>query len=189
MTTRPTEIGLRQASAGWDAYADMCQYERSLGSGVGQASEAIDRFFGEYRFLSNFAPVRVELDGMVFKSVESAYQAAKCHRRADRAVYVDAGPGKAKRLGRRIEDIRPDWDQVRVATMEGLLRQKFAEEPYRGRLLATDDRVLIEGNTWGDHFWGVCDGLGENNLGRLLMAIRDDLRASGAPPDEQSGPS
>jgi predicted NAD-dependent protein-ADP-ribosyltransferase YbiA (DUF1768 family) len=34
---------------------------------------------------------------------------------------------------------------------------------------------LIEENTWGDTFWGICKGQGENHLGRLLMQIRDEL--------------
>jgi predicted NAD-dependent protein-ADP-ribosyltransferase YbiA (DUF1768 family) len=34
---------------------------------------------------------------------------------------------------------------------------------------------LIEGNWWGDTYWGVCNGVGENHLGKLLMKIRDYL--------------
>ena len=42
-------------------------------------------------------------------------------------------------------------------------------------LIQTGDSVLIEGNTWGDRVWGVCNGVGENRLGRILMKIRSEL--------------
>jgi hypothetical protein len=41
-----------------------------------------------------------------------------------------------------------------------------------GKLLATEYVELIEGNNWGDTFFGVCNGEGENWLGRLLMNLR-----------------
>ena len=42
--------------------------------------------------------------------------------------------------------------------------------------MATRDRVLIEGNDWGDTFWGMTDGEGENHLGKILMRVRAELR-------------
>ena len=41
-------------------------------------------------------------------------------------------------------------------------------------------RELIEGNTWGDTFFGMIKDsqgkwTGENNLGKILMQIRDEL--------------
>jgi hypothetical protein len=43
-------------------------------------------------------------------------------------------------------------------------------------LLATGDMELIEDNDWDDTYWGVCNGAGENNLGKLLMKIRAEAR-------------
>jgi predicted NAD-dependent protein-ADP-ribosyltransferase YbiA (DUF1768 family) len=60
--------------------------------------------------------------------------------------------------------------------MEGLVRQKFSKDPVlRQRLLDTGDQDLVEGNTWGDTFWGVCRGQGSNWLGRILMDVRAEL--------------
>jgi N-glycosidase YbiA len=141
---------------------------------------AIDTFRGEYFFLSNFCPVIwVCLDGdeRGYPSVEHAYQAAKCRRRSDRDFILEASsPGEAKRRARQVEIVR-DWDNIKLSVMEKLLRQKFAKEPFRSQLLSTGDQELIEGNTWGDTFWGVCRGQGQNHLGRLLMEIRADIRA------------
>lgn len=61
--------------------------------------------------------------------------------------------------------------------MEDLLRQKFSKTPLRRLLLATGEAELIEGNTWGDTYWGVCHGVGQNHLGCLLMKIRGELNA------------
>jgi predicted NAD-dependent protein-ADP-ribosyltransferase YbiA (DUF1768 family) len=37
---------------------------------------------------------------------------------------------------------------------------------------------LIEGNTWGDKFWGQVKGEGANYLGRLLMKVREELQTA-----------
>ena len=137
----------------------------------------IDQFRGEYRFLSNFAPVWVTLDGITYPSVEHAYQAAKTLDPRQRAIIQRATrPGDAKRLGCHVTT-RTDWDEIKLDVMEMLLDQKFRREPYRTKLLSTRPQDLVEGNTWGDQYWGVNLNTkqGSNHLGRLLMLIRDDL--------------
>ena len=47
------------------------------------------------------------------------------------------------------------------------------------KLLTTGDAKIVEGNTWGDTFWGVCGGVGENHLGKVLMRIRAELQNKG----------
>lgn len=37
--------------------------------------------------------------------------------------------------------------------------------------------LFPEGNTWDDTYWGVCKGVGTNYLGKLLMIVRNDLKA------------
>lgn len=140
-------------------------------------TEPILAFTGENRFLSNFAAVRIDFDGESYPSVEHAYQAAKTLDYSRRRRIRDAASaGEAKKLG-RIVPLRPDWDRIKLDYMEDFLRQKFAQEPFRTQLLRTGDAELIEGNYWGDTFWGVYRGEGENHLGRLLMMIRTELLA------------
>lgn len=136
----------------------------------------IESFDGPNRFLSNFTMAEVALDSVLYPSVEHAYQAAKTLDPGGRMAVRDCPtPGQAKRLGRSLKS-RPDWPQVKLAIMEDLLRQKFTRHPgLRDKLLATGDQELVEGNTWGDTFWGVCRGEGTNHLGRLLMKIRSEL--------------
>lgn len=133
----------------------------------------IDRFWGEWGFLSNFAPCEVWLDGVKYPSVEHAYQAAKTLDLEQREKFLLNGitPGMAKRMGKTLK-LRPDWDGVKMGIMRDLLMQKFSPSILRRKLLSTFQAELIEGNTWGDTFWGVCDGIGENWLGKLLMEVR-----------------
>jgi len=141
--------------------------------GANRTSVAIVRFSNEYRFLSNFYPVSILVEDHAFDSVEHAYQAHKTGRE-DWPLFNNITPGQAKRLGRRLQ-IRSDWDQVKLNIMLDLLRKKFTHA-LAHQLLATGDLQLIEGNTWGDVYWGVCAGEGENHLGKLLMQVRDALR-------------
>lgn len=143
-------------------------------------SNVIDKFQGRHGFLSNFTTARVTLDGYAYPSVENAFQAAKVADPSDRRPFLFCSAADAKKLGRRAE-LRPDWEEVKVDVMLGLLRQKFAEPTLRAQLLATGDSVLVEGNWWGDTFWGVCRGEGQNYLGKLLMKVREELRAEPAP--------
>jgi len=76
-------------------------------------------------------------------------------------------------------DCRYDWDEVRVDIMHSILISKFSDIHLMDKLVATGNAELIEKNSWGDVFWGVCKGVGENRLGKLLMGLRNveiDLR-------------
>lgn len=139
----------------------------------------INRFFGEYRFLSNFYHCPVKLDGIMYPTVEHAYQAAKCDNIEDRRRILSCiTPGEAKLLGKKLV-LRHDWDMVKISIMTNLLEQKFGKPLFKEWLLDTGDEELIEGNVWGDIFWGVCNGKGENHLGKLLMQIRTELSSNG----------
>jgi hypothetical protein len=133
----------------------------------------ITEFRYQYDFLSNFSPCVVSLAAQVYRTVEHAYQAAKCVNSEDEfRVRFAPSPGKAKRLGGKVL-LRPDWEQVKMTIMADLLWQKFGlNRELRAQLLATGDRELVEGNTWHDTFWGRCGGRGTNHLGNLIMRIR-----------------
>lgn len=137
----------------------------------------INKFSGKYKFLSNFFPVKVEFEGSIYPTVEHAYQAAKTFHVTTREEIRNAPtPGAAKLIGKRIQSLREDWEQVKQDVMIDLCIQKFNKEPYRTKLLQTGDARLIEGNTWGDVYWGMCNGIGENHLGKILMSIRMILK-------------
>lgn len=94
---------------------------------------------------------------------------------------MSAGEARAHSTGMVV---RPDWDDVKDKVMERLVYSKFKDHSdLARRLLDTGTRVLIYGNTWHDSYWGVCTcdmccmKKQHNNLGKLLMKVRNDCHA------------
>lgn len=136
----------------------------------------ISSFSGQYRFLSNFYQCSVPYAGLIYPSSEHAYVAAKTLDLALREAIRDiSAPAAVKKYG-RILPLRPNWDNLKFGIMYDIVMSKFTTEPLRSMLIATGGAELIEGNTWGDRYWGVCRGVGENRLGQLLMRVRDRLK-------------
>lgn len=140
-------------------------------------------FFGEWRWLSNFQLCETSYEGDIYPSVENAYQAAKTSDREARKPMMERTSddemteGKRARLFGRKAKIRPDWEEIKVEVMLSIVKEKFYRNPtLAGALLSTGDLYLEETNYWGDRFWGVSKGEGHNNLGKILMLIRDELR-------------
>jgi ribA/ribD-fused uncharacterized protein len=140
-------------------------------------------FTGELRFLSNFSPAVVALDGRYYVTVEHAYQAAKTLDLRERMPFQDPlmPPNVAKRAGQALT-IRRDWEGVKLLVMRQLLAAKFGGyTALRDCLAGTGDLELVETNTWHDQYWGDCECsdhryvAGENQLGRSLMALRSYL--------------
>ena len=140
----------------------------------------ITSFEGRYEFLSNFAVSPIFYEGEQYPTVEHAYQALKANKEEDRlAIQQLPTPGKAKRMGRKIE-MRPDFEKIKLEVMKKCLREKFKEGSHLAdKLLSTGDSLLVEGNDWGDKLWGMVienkTYVGENLLGLMLMEIRFDL--------------
>ena len=85
--------------------------------------------------------------------------------------------------------LRRDWESVKEKVMLDALRAKFTQNAdLKAILLGTGDAVLVE-HTARDAYWGDGgDGSGKNRLGRLLMRLRDELRAvETEPPPEEAG--
>ena len=142
-----------------------------------QSSSKITEFQGEYRFLSNFFPAEVVYEGITYPTVEHAYQSAKTLDMNERKrIAAIKTPAEAKNEGRKLK-LRDDWDNAKFTVMEDCVRYKFTHhDDLREKLLATGDKILEEGNTWGDRIWGVYQGQGENRLGKILMKIRSELQ-------------
>ena len=135
-------------------------------------------FRGEFRFLSNFYPSVLSYRDHVYTTAEHAFQSSKAIDPRDAAtIRTAATPLQAKRLGRRVK-IRPDWDDIRIDVMREIVTAKFERHAdLHVSLIQTGDAVLIEGNHWGDNFWGVPQGgRGQNQLGKILMDVRARLQ-------------
>jgi ribA/ribD-fused uncharacterized protein len=147
----------------------------------GERAKPIDSFSGKYRFLSNFYPSTLLFGDEGYanaQTVEHAYQASKTDLISEQQAVLNCpSAARAKKLGQMVT-LRKDWtDEMKILTMRNLVLDKFLyNDILTGKLLGTGDAELIEGNTWGDTFWGVCDGKGENWLGKILMDVRTELQ-------------
>lgn len=139
----------------------------------------IDMFVGTYSSLSNFYQSSFELDGQEWETVEHYYQAQKTHDPDLReGIRRASKPGQAKRIGQTVP-LRPDWEEIKIDVMAKALEAKFRANPrIRDDLISTFPYILLEGNNWGDCFWGIDikTRIGHNVLGLLLMELRARFR-------------
>lgn len=139
----------------------------------------IKEFRGEYRWLSNFAPCKILLDGVEYPSVEAAYMSAKSNDLSWKEFCSDRNntAGQIKKASRGVKLV-PNWEQIKLQVMRDCVIQKFNQEPYKTKLKNTGNVKIQEGNMWNDKFWGVClkTGFGLNHLGKIIMEIRDDKK-------------
>lgn len=136
------------------------------------------QFEGKYRFLSNFTSSPMIIDGKYYSTVENYFQSQKTlDEEESEKIRLAMSPSAAKRLGRQC-NMREDWDEIKDEVMMKGLRAKFFRIDMSDELLATNNDILEEGNTWGDYYWGVDfnTGIGENKLGKFLMQLRDEIR-------------
>jgi hypothetical protein len=157
-------IALKRKAAAWGANED---------------EETISAFIGRWEALANWFQSAVFYEGERYPSVEHAFQAAKAGADAvaAKAIREAATPKLAHELGRKLP-LPVDWERRKRPLMQALLRDKFRRDSaLHERLLRTDNRNLIAGNDWGETFWGVSGGRGANELGKALMAVRDEARA------------
>ena len=157
----------------------------------------IDSFRGEHFYLSNMYPMKYRIlseRSVGVATSEHAYQAAKFESEAaHRAVALVTAAERAK--GERLDGIasknlahelidadepmRPNWNNIKLGVMHEVVQRKFIANPdIRDLLAATGDVPLIEGNDWGDVFWGVDEttGEGQNHLGLILQTVRTQIQ-------------
>lgn len=137
--------------------------------------EAIREFIDAYAFLSNFYHSPVKYRNLIYLNAEAAFQAQKESCEKDKEQYTRMNPAQAKLVGRNC-NLREDWEEIKEQTMYEIVKAKFTQNEALTRLLlATGDAYLEEGNWWHDTTWGVCNGVGQNKLGKILMRVREEL--------------
>jgi len=136
-------------------------------------------FRDKYGFLSNMYSCKVEYNGCVYPCAETAFQVAKCANPSDEDLFLTnygyVNGFMARKIGRSVK-LRNDWEKQKPWIMLDIIRAKFSEPSLRAALLATGNERLVEENTWGDRYWGVCNGEGQNMLGRILMHVRKEFQ-------------
>ncbi len=138
--------------------------------------KTIASFRGQFFFLSNFYQAPVLYQGIKYLNSEAAFQSAKTLDLEQRKRFSHLSPVEAKKLGRKIP-LRPDWEEIKDKVMLAIVKDKFTRNhDLAVKLLATGDAILVEVNTWGDKYWGVCANKGLNKLGKTIMKVRTELR-------------
>ena len=153
---------------------------------------AIEQFRGDYFFLSNMYPLTVPIQsecGLLVPTAEHAYQSAKFLDPEIQYMIASLSSGKeTKAVAHELEAkglaLCPGWYTARIGIMLSIERQKFQlNDDIAEKLVLTDGEELVEGNPWGDRFWGVCpvgSRDGENQLGKSLTIVRHELKTSRA---------
>lgn len=148
----------------------------------------VSSFRGEHFFLSNFYTAAFTWRGESYASAEQAFQGAKVYHMVDADIndmrkYINLvkdsiKPEKARQAGRTIKIDTESWDAQKVTYMREIVHAKFMQcKGLAGQLINTGAMMLVEGNDWGDTFWGRCKNsegkiVGLNTLGVILMEER-----------------
>jgi len=145
-----------------------------------QDTKPILGFQKHYRWLSNMWPVEFEVNGIKFMSTENAYQASKYSGQRETIEKLAKMPALLTKKFVRDRVLNgwttEDFDNKKLKFMRLFLKKKFENPCLRQKLINTGDVHLEETNDWNDTYWGCCpQGVGENNLGKLLMEIRKEL--------------
>eukprot|EP01024_Parvocaulis_polyphysoides_P039664 TRINITY_DN3587_c0_g2_i4.p1 TRINITY_DN3587_c0_g2~~TRINITY_DN3587_c0_g2_i4.p1 ORF type:complete len:713 (-),score=118.63 TRINITY_DN3587_c0_g2_i4:238-2376(-) len=168
---------------------------------IGQPAREIIQFYqvwDKWGAFSNFSPhpvkieksvVSTQYDLNIYKTSEHYYQSKKfsgnqsqeSQQIAQQIISSDT-PEQAAIFGRKMfkerqDLITPDFLNLRIQIMRESLMSKFTQHKnLKKLLLSTGDCDLVESSPQ-DYFWGCgIDGQGENNLGKLLMEIREILQ-------------
>jgi ribA/ribD-fused uncharacterized protein len=135
----------------------------------------IKGFFGDYYFLSNFYKCTVKYDGLIYPSSENVYQAAKCINLDDKLLISKVDPASSKKIGQKVKLI-DNWHTLKFGIMKNIVTAKFIQNSQlKIKFMETGDKYLEETNSWKDKTWGVCNGVGENHLGKILMEVRSSF--------------
>lgn len=154
-------------------------------------SEPIDYFHKtkEWGWLSSFHPGLFYYKDRRYRTVEHAFHAQKSDDvkyqgpfSIDSPVYIGDSALAAKHRGSKksFESssfiLRKDWDDVRVQIMRECVEAFYAAHPALGeRLVKTLPAPLHHTGYKVGTFWGMQKGKGENQHGKILMALRDKL--------------
>ena len=147
-------------------------------------SEKMDEVIGfyprEFYPLDNFSSFKVEWNGYLYASLEEAFQSALFlpdYPEIANKIRKSHSAHEAQKIMFENEDKVNYSDKEKIEIMEKLLRLKVEQNPYvKKKLLETKDYLIVEDSP-KDSFWGCGETRdGENQLGKLWMKIRKELR-------------
>ncbi len=146
---------------------------------MSKKDDAILFYEGEYYMFSNFAAFSVTYRGRLWMTSEHAYQAAKFDdENIITLIHQAPSAYDSKKVAHaHLSKVRDGWETQKIGVMEDIVRAKVAQHCYiREKLLATENRHIVEDSPT-DAFWGRgVDNKGRNELGEVWMRIRQEIR-------------
>jgi len=140
-------------------------------------SKSINFVESRWQYLSPFSAHEVELDGVVYKTAEHAYQTLRMEAAAQESVRTTTSPLEAWRVAQKCKaegllNETVDRDEL----MEKIFRAKLTQhQDIRDILIESGDRELLKVYDT-DYYWGTgADGSGENRMGKLWMKLRSEI--------------
>jgi ribA/ribD-fused uncharacterized protein len=135
--------------------------------------------FLETRFhdLSPLSAHEVDIDGVIYKTAEHAYQALRVIPEARQDIMNASSPMDAWRLGQKCKEegkLVANFDKL--ALMEKIFRAKLAQHRDIADVLKVTGERELQKVYDVDYSWGTgADGTGENQMGKLWMKLRAEL--------------
>ena len=134
----------------------------------------------EFYPLDNFSSFKVKWNDYLYSSLEEAFQSRlflpDYTDIADQIKNSYSAHEAQKIMMNNIDKVKYT-NEEQIIIMEELLRLKVEQNPYvKKKLLQTKDYLIVEDSP-KDSFWGWGENRdGSNELGKLWMKIRDELK-------------
>lgn len=139
-----------------------------------------------YIYFSPYTSHAIEVDGIVYPTVEHAYQ---CQRYTDQKIIeeiikarspVKAWETSTKYKHLQIPEFKSSDHKLKIMKMLMRLKAEQHEEVRRALIDSGDLKIVKHIVTYppGDGFWDDGeDGNGLNHIGKMWMEIREELKA------------
>ncbi len=143
----------------------------------------------EFYIFDNFSSFQVDYKGRRWPTSEHAYQASHFFETAPElveAIFEARSAHDAYKIAKANADKAPkNWEEVKVGVMYEICKLKLAQNPYvLEKLSLSGDLDIIEDSP-KDDFWGWGPKRnGRNELGKIWMKLRDELRAGTITPSK-----
>jgi len=130
---------------------------------------------------SNFSPHTIFYKGVEYPTVEHAYHSEKFDDEKIKEEIKNAkSPLIALELAKKYKlQRKKNWNKIKIKVLLELVKEKVNQhDEVKNALLATGVEEIVEDNP-NDSFWGVGrDGKGENQMGKILMRIRKEIKST-----------
>ena len=161
----------------------MIKKIQKLDTPINQNENEITIFKNEYSFLNNFYQRKIYYKGILFPTIEHAFQASKYENIDEmKKISIIQNALDAKKEGLLITPT-DYWIKNKNNIMFDLLNVKFNlyNRDLREKLIQTSGKNIINGNFYHDNYWGncycnKCSQINKLNIiGKMLTLIRENI--------------